>query len=91
MVPRGSNVTTVRPKIISEVAKFKRDIRASLPEIMVSGAIAIAKLLHPHLQFFHTHVPIAGNITLVPSAASGNDLEHAQQLIRCICGTVVMI
>ncbi|KAL0344479.1 UNVERIFIED_CONTAM: Sulfoquinovosyl transferase SQD2 [Sesamum radiatum] len=79
------------PRIISAVAQFKPDIiHASSPGIMVFGALAIAKLLSvPIVMSYHTHVPVLHNIfpeflhraadlTLVPSAAIGKDLEEAR-------------
>ncbi|PKA55870.1 Granule-bound starch synthase 1, chloroplastic/amyloplastic [Apostasia shenzhenica] len=68
------------PRIISEVAKFKPDIiHASSPGIMVFGALAIAKMLCvPIVLSYHTHVPVAADLTLVPSAAIGRDLEAAR-------------
>ncbi|KAL6496187.1 Sulfoquinovosyl transferase sqd2 [Orobanche gracilis] len=79
------------PRIISAVAKFKPHIiHASSPGIMVFGALAIAKLLSiPIVMSYHTHIPVVGwsnqceflhraaDLTLVPSAAIGRDLEAA--------------
>ncbi|GAU35678.1 hypothetical protein TSUD_162500 [Trifolium subterraneum] len=68
------------PRIISEVARFKPDIiHASSPGIMVFGALIIAKLLCvPIVMSYHTHVPVAADLTLVPSVAIGRDLQAAR-------------
>ncbi|XP_020584873.1 sulfoquinovosyl transferase SQD2-like isoform X2 [Phalaenopsis equestris] len=67
------------PRIITAVARFKPDIiHASSPGVMVFGALAIAKMLCvPIVMSYHTHVPIAADLTLVPSAAIRHDLEVA--------------
>ncbi|CAK9179746.1 unnamed protein product, partial [Ilex paraguariensis] len=79
LVRKGASFPSTQPRIISEVAQFKPDIiHASSPGIMVFGALAIAKLLSvPIVMSYHTHVPVAADLTLVPSAALGKELEEA--------------
>ncbi|MBA0844951.1 hypothetical protein Goarm_022429 [Gossypium armourianum] len=66
------------PGIMSEMLmrKYIPDIQTAF---QVFGALAIAKLLSvPIVMSYHTHVPVAADLTLVPSAAIARDLQEAK-------------